>query len=63
MCNQVNVCHLDADCYDTALGPKCVCRNGFIGDGVSCTAIQGKDEDMLKILLAQCTLWVFAKCN
>ncbi|KAF6039099.1 hypothetical protein EB796_002590 [Bugula neritina] len=40
MCNQVNVCHLDADCYDTALGPKCVCRNGFIGDGVSCTAIQ-----------------------
>ncbi|XP_067940061.1 nidogen-like [Watersipora subatra] len=39
-CNEVNICHPDADCYDTASGPRCVCRSGFIGDGTICTPLQ-----------------------
>lgn len=37
----MNACHPDADCYDTPLGPKCVCRGGYVGDGITCSAVQG----------------------
>ena len=36
----MNVCHPFADCYDTDLGPKCVCRSGYAGDGKICTRLR-----------------------
>ena len=38
-CDQVNICHTNADClYDDAqLKSICVCRHGFTGDGLVCT--------------------------
>lgn len=44
MCSEVNACHPDATCYDTAIGPRCVCRSGYVGDGHVCSIVQGNSS-------------------
>ena len=33
---EIDNCHAEADCIDTDNGFQCVCRSGYIGDGVNC---------------------------
>ena len=46
-CNEVNNCDENADCvynYET-LQYECECKDGFSGDGLSCTETgEGKDQ-------------------
>ena len=56
LCNEVNTCHPDADCYDTPLGPKCVCRGRFVGDGYSCSPVQGIANQVFYIYIYLCNL-------
>lgn len=38
-------CHSNALCINTSPGFKCVCKDGFVGDGVFCTNV---DDDVGK---------------
>ena len=36
-------CHQNADCINSVGSFSCVCKPGYTGDGVTCTAIQQED--------------------
>ena len=35
-----NNCHENAHCFDEPTGFQCKCKEGYEGDGISCTASQ-----------------------
>ena len=44
-CDQVNICHFNAECVydDVLLKSICICKVGFSGDGIVCTP-QGRND-------------------
>ena len=38
--SEENNCHENAHCFDEPTGFQCKCKEGYEGDGISCTASQ-----------------------
>ena len=53
-----NVCHSDADCINTVGSYRCVCLEGYLGDGVTCHSIEHRK--MVAIVTTTLSLVTFA---